>query len=474
VDTVIVGLLLTLFVFFLKSAFSEYFAKSNVEGVFYDFVSSLISNSPPQANKGSPQKIVFVDFSEVPPIDDVVKNGPGISRAVLADFIKAADRQKAKVVLLDFSLYGDSPNNPRLKDVLDKLSTTDVIIPALITRAQADTCDTSKDNLAPQQRKFYDQSDLFGASLPKRVWIGTDDLEFDMDGRVRRLCPFSKAVWVDDQIARRKPVEIPSSALLAVALAADRKNASPDEKNQKLFACVKEKAREAKSRNLRSVSKPSCGLGSQLIRFRIASKQRAGNALPFAYQRLSATDPTRLDDKSLQGAIVVIGASHALSSDVFITPIGPMPGALVLANAIRSFDIDKLNGGFQPLDEKETLAWEVAFVIVGSLIFVLIHHLGGSWLLQRLRRTPIIKRLVPAAHAHGEHVPPGQRLATHVGGALWAFSSISITFLIMILIAIGISAHLQFDGRVIDLSGALLGMLFEVGARLEGARHGVE
>ena len=67
----------------------------------------------------------------------------------------------------------------------------------------------------------------------------------------------------------------------------------------------------------------------------------------------------------LTGAIVIIGASHRDSGDIHLTPVGQMPGSLVLANSITAL---------QGLDQVQ----RPPFVLI--LLVDLLLILGVSWL----------------------------------------------------------------------------------------------
>jgi CHASE2 domain-containing sensor protein len=70
----------------------------------------------------------------------------------------------------------------------------------------------------------------------------------------------------------------------------------------------------------------------------------------------------------LDGRIVVIGASNSASGDLHVTPIGVMPGSLVMINAINSI----LNG-----DEIREPGWPLTILMEVCLIFLV------SWLFVR-------------------------------------------------------------------------------------------
>ena len=72
---------------------------------------------------------------------------------------------------------------------------------------------------------------------------------------------------------------------------------------------------------------------------------------------------------SVSGRIVVIGASFAESHDIHDTPLGQMPGAMIILNAIKSF---ALFGQLQPPSWWIKLLLEISMIMIISFIFVMI------------------------------------------------------------------------------------------------------
>jgi CHASE2 domain-containing sensor protein len=76
------------------------------------------------------------------------------------------------------------------------------------------------------------------------------------------------------------------------------------------------------------------GIGQRLI-FTIAWNQPAPDLITIPASVVTESDEELADDL-LNGRIVLIGASYAGSGDIHRTPIGEMPGALIVINAIKS------------------------------------------------------------------------------------------------------------------------------------------
>ncbi|MEN8158744.1 MAG: CHASE2 domain-containing protein [Myxococcota bacterium] len=101
-----------------------------------------------------------------------------------------------------------------------------------------------------------------------------------------------------------------------------------------------------------------------------------GRTLPL-FTRLPArlvTDTDQPPDPGLlAGRIVVIGASYAESRDVHRTPLGWMPGAVILQNAIYSL---LQNGGLKPPSTATVLSIQLGLLVAAALIFA---SLGSYW-----------------------------------------------------------------------------------------------
>jgi CHASE2 domain-containing sensor protein len=77
----------------------------------------------------------------------------------------------------------------------------------------------------------------------------------------------------------------------------------------------------------------------------------------------------------LQGRIVVIGASYADSHDLHATPVGEMPGALVILNAVKSL---RQFGPLHALDAWTTRVVQLVLVLVISYVFAHLDSLRAT------------------------------------------------------------------------------------------------
>ena len=222
------------------------------------------------------------------------------------------------------------------------------------------------------QRSFLDAA--LGTS-PNRPWNGRGvqwgsvgmDREPDLVVRRWRL-------WENACNTGGKAVITPSLMLLAAAI----QNSTPLERVRAALvphALLCEPASEAAASNRVAGSQvvttlalarstltlSESGLDRRVF-FRIPwtrANERPGLAVVLPAESI-ARDP-RADAAILRGRIVVIGTSYAASGDLHMTPLGEMPGALVLINAINSL----VRG-----DEIHDAGWGVTVGIELGLILV--------------------------------------------------------------------------------------------------------
>ena len=79
----------------------------------------------------------------------------------------------------------------------------------------------------------------------------------------------------------------------------------------------------------------------------------------------------------LRGHVAIIGGSHQETGDIYMTPLGWMPGSLILANAIQSFGH---HGELRTPGLGMTVLVEAFLILVMSALFALFRSLLGSLL----------------------------------------------------------------------------------------------
>jgi hypothetical protein len=484
IRTAWVGLILTLVVALIHSLFPQMVHVMGLQGHLYDLVSAATdraSASPPGAGIRPFPRVVFIDFADVPP--DVDEAGATVSRKDLATIIEIADRGKAASVLLDFSLAGQSDNNEILADVLDHLQNTHVVVPAQLSRRTDEACNevphgeerSREQNAlgrAGDSRKLYGQAVLDQRARP-RVLIGSDDIEYDVDGRVRSFCPFATAVRRSDG----RIIHVPASALLATAFASRGRSteAAPPGSKTREEQCkdpadfIIEQANQADTSGAPTTQKDEgCARAlitrePRLLWFTL-DKDNGIPASQFEHLKVSSEELSGLAPEQFNHAIVVVGVSHPLSTDWVVTSSGAVvPGALLLINIIYSFRAFGLVEGPHAIDEGSALLIEFGLVVLGAVVFVGIHStIGGA-----LARVPGRLR----AHARIPHQPAltANWLLSSTVWLLWSCLAVLLSFFLLVGVTVLISELFYVNGWVLDISGAVLGMIFEIGAHVEGA-----
>ncbi len=86
-------------------------------------------------------------------------------------------------------------------------------------------------------------------------------------------------------------------------------------------------------------------------------------------------DDSPLSDEAVRGRLVLIG-STAQNSDLHATPIGMMPGSLIILNAVKSLE---MHGVIKPLPIVGILFVEAALIVVMSVAFLVFRSFWGMF-----------------------------------------------------------------------------------------------
>lgn len=202
----------------------------------------------------------------------------------------------------------------------------------------------------PAERRSFLEDDPRIAHSPLIQW-GSTMFALDQDGMLRRWHLWQPAC------AEGRPVMVPSLQLLAVAFLRQPTQAAAEVHNALEPLAPKHCDRESVSRsNAQSVTITCLALSAephllaQRIIYHLPWRPERGQSYPEIPWRSTAvsllglprsakliTDSDRpIAPQDLDGRVVMIGGSFADSRDVYMTPLGEMPGALVLVNAISS------------------------------------------------------------------------------------------------------------------------------------------
>lgn len=218
------------------------------------------------------------------------------------------------------------------------------------------------------------------------LW-GTVDFAVDRDGVVRRW-----RLW--DPVCRPRPRALPSAILLAAVLYA---GAADDGELRRRIAAAQssldaEFAPVCRMPGRRDDLSPgpdraiSIDIGaphgrpaalflttdalSRTFAFRFGSRESGERTLGITVPALAVTEATadhRFDERLLSQHVVLIGSSARDNADRLQTPIGPMPGALVLLNAIDAA-LSEDYAKQPPLFDQ--LALELFAVVAASVLFL--------------------------------------------------------------------------------------------------------
>jgi CHASE2 domain-containing sensor protein len=275
-------------------------------------------------------------------------------RANIATLLERISRSKPLAIILDVDLaYSDKSDGKALKDFLGKYEPGRP--PLLLVRDLID----DPDGGLPQPRP----TDYDGAVGSKDNIMFTSPLfERDGDGKVRRWKLFAEAC------KENAPIIVPSMQLTAAMIARQTTHGAPSvDKGLPLQRITRglaaftpancERANDAREGTLdllppdRPIRIEHDDVSSRVI-YRIAWKSGEVSLGPVVDSpaanggetQLVAVRPARLvvsgDPNaplpSLEGRIVVIGGSFESGGDRYDTPLGVMPGSLVIINAIEA------------------------------------------------------------------------------------------------------------------------------------------
>jgi len=231
------------------------------------------------------------------------------------------------------------------------------------------------DTLPRERTSFLDQ--VVEDKKNQNIFWASPHFLSDDDYRIRRWL-----LWSQTRIDA-KPSVLPSIQLLAQALLTED-NESAKERYEGLKAKIEDAIkycdsgmRETPDMEIRGRHEidlcPS--LTAQRLIYAIPYEMREGARRPKVIasggsvpilERESAMRLAKLDRGFLDGAVVVIGSTYRESRDWYATPIGEMPGAMVVINAIHSLGA---NGTLEPPHWVLRLTIVVVLVLMMSMVF---------------------------------------------------------------------------------------------------------
>ena len=332
------------------------------------------------------QKLAWIDIDEA--AHAAWGTSPVTRRDKLAALIDFALRGHPAAVVADIDLTGTS-GAPSYDAALQRSLRAHAIAcsgascpPVLLVRTFAPSATygyAGRSGSALQaERSFLDP--VLGTS-PERPWTGhgvswgSVGMDREPDLVVRRW-----RLWENSCVASGKAIVTPSLMLLAAAVATGTPlSGVRDALQPHALTCEPLSRAASLDQNESSQAPTTLKLGSGTLTltesgldrrlfFRIPWR-RAGENTPGLAVILPAgpvaADP-HADSAILRGRIVVIGTSNSSSGDLHMTPLGEMPGALVVINAMNSLlrgdEIHDVGWG-------ATIAIEIGLIVLVSTLF---------------------------------------------------------------------------------------------------------
>ena len=356
-----------------------------------DWMLRMHSGVSPAEYRGVP--FVFVD------LDEATYRAWGepfhIPRNKLSELLEFSVEGGAALVLVDVDLSRRSgPQDRPLVELLERFvsepeRTRSDGTQILLTRTFREPYPRGASPWLEERRSFLDR---LVAAAPNVHWVSTLFIR-ESDLKIRRFRNF------EPTCNGAEANVVPAMQILATALILD-----PAQGTQKLHAAMQaylpdcEQANEGGTRTGDEVPDQYLQLGDVEIAlmgdrvsrrilynvgWRLGEGEPRGLTVPFRGREARllthlpahlVTESDRPLDPSLaQDRIVVIGASYADSRDVHLTPLGEMPGAMILTNAIDSL---LQHGGLKPPSTGLILTAQFLLIAVVSLAFA---ALPFSW-----------------------------------------------------------------------------------------------
>lgn len=260
-----------------------------------------------------------------------------VPRDRLLQLIRYAVSSGAKTVIVDVDLSRPGVDPAAAKALQDYVAGYPADGPPLIFMRTFTDPPAGRDVLPTIRRTYFDAA----ATSPAIHWAQP---RFDVDSRDRAVRRWR---LVDLGCLDGAPVWLPSPQF-AAALLADPGAPGWPQVARRLAAQTPAGCNFAQPPDLSGAGRLQLG-GRELDLFAGGARQRVvygfSARLPLGaeslgYRRLPATLITASDtppaSDPVAGRVVIIGASYQTSHDVHATPVGTMPGSLIILNAVKS------------------------------------------------------------------------------------------------------------------------------------------
>ena len=345
------GILVGIFLAFVTQLFNEADAFRKVEDAGLDWMISMYRGVP-RPETTSLRPIVFLDIDE----RSYRHWGEPMSapRDKVLRLIRYAVESGASIVMVDVELSRTiSADDNAINDYLSGLAQRMTPPPEIILARGLRLPTEPVDGLIEQRQSFLDD-------VPNRnphVHWAAPLFQVDEDAVVRRWRLWETTCEATSDTAQGRAVTLPSFQLLATVLIKDPNN--PSRLKQALQEHIPPGS-DCATKAVKQSSNAIYNLGGVQFRFSENDlEKRILYSLPWRLKKgerypsiswkgepeypLFSIKPAVVVTEGLnissdlKGQVVIIGSSYADTRDIFPTPLGSMPGAIIIANAFLSF-----------------------------------------------------------------------------------------------------------------------------------------
>lgn len=351
-----------------------------------------------------------------------------LPRDHLARIVRHAVESQAAVVIIDVDLTHPGIGDLVLRDYLEKGPSVPVLLVQSLYTVKHDPEAISPEMLLP--RASILDPDLSPSGLLQKIT--------ELSGNVYRAAPTFGAGG-DDRIVRRwrpwqpicvahTPKALPSMPTLAVTLVANNANDARDAlmkavQNAQPGWCHQQTQQPANIPSIRlgdrDLSLDSTRFDRRRIVFTLGWPYRNEAAKPLvragdrifpllthlpahqlvaALERADRSETVPVSKDSFQGHIVIIGGSFVASRDLYETPLGLMPGAMIIANAIVSL---QQFGAIEPAPWPKRIALAALYVVIVCVAFSALSPLFASIVSTlALATAPLLAAVVLVRHGY--------------------------------------------------------------------------
>ena len=362
------------------------------ENLAMDGMMSIKSNTPGMTGgTQSPLQLTFIDIDENTYQD--WQEPFYTPRHKIEQLLSFAARGKARAIVLDIDLSKASEDDSALVKFLQQYSEDDP--PLFLLRSRYPASEHT------QHQDYHLRPSFLDGKLGKNIYWGQSLFKassYDQELRYWEL--------YETGCLNGKPVVVPSLQLLI-----DVHLTAPGELEKVIGQLQQKLPRTCESLKLSDqMLHGELRYGNKTIKLEYGANQRIGERIIYTipwkqkgwdefYHRSARTitetsDPVSND--AVRDRIVVIGSSHKAGRDTYKTPIGEMPGAMIIINAIKSLHSF---GQIEPPPGLYKWGIEIVLIIAMSLAFASFHSMLAALIIGALT----ILVLIPISYALFEY-----------------------------------------------------------------------